>query len=175
MAQEARSKINQIRAEAEAEILKHRQIAEQAQREIQRVTAAAEARFQDLARENEALRASPVAGYFDARPSEAGRAPSVAFASPLNVVCCRVCGNQNVVGIGRGWCWNCKSNLEEPENGTDPFEPPSHERRMYPMPARPPSVVTIREPANAQRNLLAHEGPSSSSGPGPWRAVWCNA
>ena len=91
MAQEARSKINQIRAEAEAEILKHRQIAEQAQREIQRVTAAAEARFQDLARENEALRASPVAGYFDACPSEAGRAPSVAFASPLNVVCCRVC------------------------------------------------------------------------------------
>ena len=99
------------------------------------MTAAAEARFQDLARENEALRASPVAGYFDACPSEAGRAPSVASASPLNVVYCHVCGNQNVVG--RGWCWNCKSNLEEPENGTDPFEPPSHERHMYPMPTRP--------------------------------------
>ena len=125
MAQQAHSRINQITTEAQAEILRHQQVAEQAQREIQRVTAAAEARCQDLARENEALRASPVAGYFDACPSEAGRAPSVASASPLNVVYCHVCGNQNVVG--RGWCWNCKSSLEEPENGTDPFEPPSHE------------------------------------------------
>ena len=52
MAQQAHSRINQITTEAQAEILKHQQIAEQAQREIQRVTAAAEARCQDLAREN---------------------------------------------------------------------------------------------------------------------------
>ena len=144
MAQQAHSRINQITTEAQAEILKHQQIAEQAQREIQRVTAAAEARCQDLARENEALRASPVAGYFDACPSEAGRAPSVASASPLNVVYCHVCGNQNVVG--RGWCRNCKSSLEEPENGTDPFEPPSHERYMYPEPTRPSTFAEVPLP-----------------------------
>ena len=174
MAQQAHSRINQITTEAQAEILKHQQIAGQAQREIQRVTAAAEARCQDLARENEALRASPDAGYFDACPSEAGRAPSVASASPLNVVYCHVCGNQNVVG--RGWCWNCKSSLEEPENGTDPFEPPSHERYMYPVPTRPSSVATIRWPVNIQRNIASREGPSHAEvplprapgGPGPY-------
>ena len=99
MAQQAHSRINQITTEAQAEILKHQQIAEQAQREIQRVTAAAEARCQDLARENEALRASLVAGYFDACPSEAGRAPSVASASPLNVVYCHAVVTKMLLGV----------------------------------------------------------------------------
>lgn len=49
-----RNRINQITTEPEAEILRRQQVAEQAQREIQRVTAA-EARLQELVRENEAL------------------------------------------------------------------------------------------------------------------------
>ena len=46
---------------------------------------------------------------------------------------------------------------------------------MYPMPTRPPSVATIREPANIQRNIVSHEGPAHAEiplprapgGPGP--------
>ena len=49
------------------------------------------------------------------------------------------------VPCAQGCCWNCKNRLEEPENGMDFFEPPLHERRMYPMPERPPSAATIRE------------------------------
>ena len=85
--------------------------------------------------------------------------------------------------LRRGWCWNCKSNLEEPENGTDPFEPPSHERRMYPMPARPSQCRDHQGASQTRRGTLRRmkdhpmqKGllPRAPGGPGPY-GVPCGA
>ena len=123
-------------------------------------------RIEQLLHELDALRSSPNVGrLFDTASELGGRAPSVASASPLNVVYCPVCGNQNV--SGRGSCWNCRNTLDEPNNGPDLFEPPPHERHLYPSPERPPSVATIRENALVSRPVLAVGSPTRRDVPLP--------
>ena len=170
MAEQANREVQRVREQAAMHMQASQQAtllsAEHTRQQAEGVMAEKDERIEQLLHELDALRSSPNVGrLFDTASELGGRAPSVASASPLNVVYCPVCGNQNV--SGRGSCWNCRNTLDEPNNGPDLFEPPPHERHLYPSPERPPSVATIRENALVSRPMLAGGSPTRRDVPLP--------
>ena len=124
-------------------------------------------RIEQLLHELDALRSSPNIGrLFDTASELGGRAPSVASASPLNVVYCPVCGKpklflvEEVVGtVG--------THLMSPTMARICLNHLPHERHLYPSPERPPSVATIRENTLASRPVLAVGSPTRRDVPLP--------